>query len=286
MVEAAKRRWLVRNTRGALLALVLDFDAAQEQVALPAGQLVEEDDFVALDRTMFGNGTALQDAVVGVVLHAGDEEDALLVEGSKPVVVVVAAIEDHDGSRLEAQGGGNAAFVHAALGENGVAGQQALMVEQQMQLHGSLGALVLRTVENRGAQFDHGGVQREQFVFETKTMAAGDFAATAQQLIEHAAIQLPGTVLVGIGQSGAAGRVGQSQMPQLAFAGGQPAANLPQRLGSAQMAEQHGYELPPAGKSAGVALGAVFPHRLLELMAGKQLQHLAENARYSCHGGG
>jgi hypothetical protein len=52
------------------------------------------------------------------------------------------------------------------------------------------------------------------------------------------------------------------------------------------MAEQHGYELPPAGKSAGVALGAVFPHRLLELMAGKQLQHLAENARYSCHGGG
>jgi hypothetical protein len=30
----------------------------------------------------------------------------------------------------------------------------------------------------------------------------------------------------------------------------------------------------------------VFPHRLLELVAGKQLQHLAENARYSCHGSG
>jgi hypothetical protein len=35
-----------------------------------------------------------------------------------------------------------------------------------------------------------------------------------------------------------------------------------------------------------VALGAVFGDGLLELGAGKQLQHLAENAGYSYHGGG
>jgi hypothetical protein len=33
--------------------------------------------------------------------------------------------------------------------------------------------------KTRGAQFDERGVQREQFVFETETMDAGDFAAAA-----------------------------------------------------------------------------------------------------------
>ena len=35
-----------------------------------------------------------------------------------------------------------------------------------------------------------------------------------------------------------------------------------------------------------MALGPVLGDRLLELLPGKQLQHLAENAGYSDHGGG
>jgi len=75
-------------------------------------------------------------------------------------------------------------------------------------------------------------------------------------------------------------------VPQLAFAGGQAAADFAQRLGPSQVTEQHGHELPPATKPAGMALGPVLGHGLLKLVAGKQLQHLAENARYSYHGGG
>src|ERR1700739_3544551 len=51
------------------------------------------------------------------------------------------------------------------------------------------------------------------------------------------------------------------------------------------MTEQHGYELAPTTEPAGVALGPVLHDGPLKLGAGKQLQHLAENARYSCHGG-
>jgi hypothetical protein len=47
------------------------------------------------------------------------------------------------------------------------------------------------------------------------------------------------------------------------------------------MAEQHGRELAPTGEAASVALGPVFDDGSLELRAGKQLQHLAENAGYS-----
>jgi hypothetical protein len=52
------------------------------------------------------------------------------------------------------------------------------------------------------------------------------------------------------------------------------------------VAKQHGHELAPAGETAGMALRPVLGHNPLKLVAGKQLQHLAENAGYSCHGGG
>ena len=41
---------------------------------------IKEDDLVAPDGTVLGHGTALDDAVIGVVLHAGDEEDAVGIE--------------------------------------------------------------------------------------------------------------------------------------------------------------------------------------------------------------
>src|SRR5437879_8033020 len=155
-----------------------------------------------------------------------------------------------------------------------------------MQLHRAFGAPILRPVEERGTEFNQRGIEAQQLVLEAEAVPSGDFAAAAEQLIKHAAVQLPGTMLVGIGQGRAFGSVGQSQMPQLAFAGGQAAANLTQRLRSAQVAEQHGHELAPAAEPAGMALGPVLDDRPLKLGAGKQLQHLTENAGYSYHGGG
>jgi hypothetical protein len=50
------------------------------------------------------------------------------------------------------------------------------------------------------------------------------------------------------------------------------------------MTEQHGYELAPTTEPAGVALSPVLNDDPLKLGARKQLQHLAENARYSYYG--
>src|SRR5208282_5424314 len=154
-----------------------------------------------------------------------------------------------------------------------------------MQLHGTFAAAVVGPVEDAGAEFDQGGVQTQQLVLEAEAMRAGGFAAATEQLIKHAAVQLPGPVFVGIGQGGALGSVRQSQVPQLAFAGGQAAANLAQRLRTPQMTEQHGHELAPTTEPAGMALSPVFNYSPLKIGAGKQLQHLAENAGYSYHGG-
>lgn len=191
--------------QGALVRLIPDLDAAQKQVALFASQLVEEDDLVAPNGSALGDRAAFQHAVIGVVLHAGDEEGALPVEGGEPVVVVVAAVEDHDGSWLEAQRGSDAALMHAAFRQDGIAGQQALMIEQQMQFDGAFGAPVLRPVEDRSAEFDQRGVEAEQLVFEAEAVAAAHLATAGEQLIEHAAVQLLGTTFIGVGQGGASG---------------------------------------------------------------------------------
>ena len=273
--------------QGALLRFVPNLDTAQEQIALAAaGQLVQEDDFIALDGAALRPGAAFHNAVIGIVLHARDEVDAVGIERGEPGVVGIATVEDHDGAGIETQRAGDAAFMHAAFGDEGETGQQALMIEQQMQLHGALGAPILCPVEDAGAEFDQGGVQAQQFVLEAEAMRAGSFVAAAQQLIKHGTVQLPRPMLIGIGQGGALGRIGQPQVPQLAFAGGQSAANLAQGLRPPQVTEQHGQELAPATEPASVALGPVLGDRLLELLAGKQLQHLAENAGYSYHGGG
>ncbi len=232
--------------QGALLGFVPDLDAAQEQIALAAaGEFVQKDDLIALNGAALGHGAAFHNAVIGLVLHPGDEVDAVGVERREPGVVGIATVEDHDGAGIEAQRASDAALMHAAFGAEGKTGQQPLMIEQQMQLHGALGAPVLRPVEDAGAEFDQGGVQAQQFVLEAEAMRTGSFAAAAQQLIKHGAVQLPGPMLVGIGQGGALGRIGQPQVPQLAFAGGQSAANLAQGVRPCQVAEQHGHELAP-----------------------------------------
>jgi hypothetical protein len=52
------------------------------------------------------------------------------------------------------------------------------------------------------------------------------------------------------------------------------------------MAEQHGYKLAPTREPASVSFGTVLGHGPFKLGVRQQLQHLAENAGYSCHGGG
>jgi hypothetical protein len=74
-------------------------------------------------------------------------------------------------------------------------------------------------------------------------------------------------------------------MPQLAFASCQAAADLSQRLRSAQMTEQHRHQLAPTAKSARVMLRSMLANCLLKLGPRKYPQNLRKNTAYSTHGG-
>jgi hypothetical protein len=73
-------------------------------------------------------------------------------------------------------------------------------------------------------------------------------------------------------------------MPQLPLTGRQSAANLAQRFGPAQLAEQHGDELSPTAESARMPFGFMFTGRCVKAGSWNELQNLQENAAYSVQG--
>src|ERR1700739_537741 len=136
------------------------------------------------------------------------------------------------------------------------------------------GAPEMRPIVKLQAQIDHRSVQADQLVLEAEfpLPLCCQLLAAPQQLSEHRLVELPGPVLVGIGQGGALGSRRHSQMLQLAFAGSQSLGDLVEAVRSSQLAEQHGDELAPAAKPTRMALSLVFANRSLEFAARKQLQ--------------
>ena len=153
-----------------------------------------------------------------------------------------------------------------------------------MQFDRTLRAAKLRPVEDLGTQLDHRGVHTDELVLETEPPAGGrGRRAAPQQCLEHPLIELPRAMLVGVGQCGP-GRCRDPQMGQLALAAGQPAADFPQRVRSAELAEQHRHELAPAGEAPGMALAPVGLDQRLKFGAWEELEQLAEDAGESLHG--
>jgi hypothetical protein len=134
--------------------------------------------------------------------------------------------------------------------------QVTLMVQQQVKLHGPFGLSVLCPVKQRGAQPDERGIQAEEPVLEPElALAELQSLATTQELIKQLLLELPGPVLVGVGQGRSFGGILDAQMPGLAETAGQAAADLPQGVGLSQLAEHHGHELFPAAEALGAFLG-------------------------------
>jgi hypothetical protein len=124
-----------------------------------------------------------------------------------------------------------------------------------MQFDGSFGAPEFGPVEQRHRQVDDAPVQAHQLVLEAEllppALTGHPLLAFSEQLGEHRLEQFPRPMLVGVGQGRLLRRQRNAQMPQLASAAGQPAADLAQRVGAPELAEQHGYELTTAREAAG-----------------------------------
>jgi hypothetical protein len=126
-------------------------------------------------------------------------------------------------------------------------------------------------VEDAQAEVNGGRVEANEFVFESEFLLSRKLTSTSvQQLHKQMLIQLPGTVLIRVGQGRTTGS-GDPQVLQFPLATSEASGNLPEGMSSTQLAEKHGHKLSPAGKSPSMALGFCCSDGLLELDSRKQL---------------
>src|SRR5206468_999158 len=166
--------------------------------------------------------------------------------------------------------------------------QVAVMVQEQVELNGTLGPSELSPVEKRKRQVDHARIQAHELVLEPELLArsAPDHGRLAlrQQLLEHRLVERPRPVRVGVSERRPLRGIGKAQVFELALAARQTPADLAEAVGAAELAEEHGDELTPAREPLGGVIGTMVFDRLLELKAGEELQQLREDARKSLHG--
>ena len=199
--------------------------------ALLLGPWTEEtDDLVGANRAMLGRLAMLDHVVVGVVLEAGDEEDA----GRRPVgeqpVVVVAPVHGDDGAGIEVEQACPHAVMPPRFSEQHVGGHVVVVVEQDVHLNAALGATEAGPGEERQAQGDGRRVQAQQLVLETELrLALAQAIALAQalgQVPEQGLEESCWPVGVGVGQGGALGGASNAHVHQLADATGQAVTDL------------------------------------------------------------
>src|ERR1035437_7619374 len=252
-------------------AILLSLDASK------ADQLVREN--VAVLR----NRARLHHFVRRVLLQTCDKVDFLSGPLAEQRVVVIPAIHRHDGTGVESEGVGHLHITAFGFGDQHVARQVIVVVQQNVSLDAALGTAKLGPRKKRQAQRDGGRVEREQFVLETELLLALPqsffVAGPGERGEEQILVQLGGPVLVGIGKGGFIGGLGDTEMNQLAQATAQAVANLAQRIGVGELAEQHRYQLRPAAKTFGAPFRIVFLDQRRELGPREMMEQLIQETR-------
>ena len=130
---------------------------------------------------------------------------------------------------------------------------------------------------------DGGRIQRQQLVLETELLLALPQSFRITEPLERRKkqifIQLGRAVFIGIGESGFIRRLADAEMNQFAQATAQAVADLAQRIGMGELAEQHRDQLRPAAKAFGAPFRVVFLDQGSELGPGKKLEQLIEETR-------
>jgi MFS family permease len=170
-------------------------------IFLLGGEPLQFYDLIAQDVSMQGKMPFLQYPVTSVVLLPGDEGNVSPGPFPKELVIDIPFVDHHNRPNRKGHRLGNCDFVDLSFGDMGKYRQVSIMVQKQMQLHRPFRLSKLGPIKEVGAQLDHGGIQAEELVPESKPpLAEIQGPALAQELVKYPLVQLPWPVFVGIGQ--------------------------------------------------------------------------------------
>ncbi len=121
--------------------------------------------------TVFRQGRTLSTGIDAVVLHPGDEEDALIRQGETGEVHV-SPVQGHDGAGFEGKFFDmRLSWVFASVMETKER-HVVVMIQQYVDLYTALGPPEFRPGKKRQAEADGRGVKRQQLVLETEFLFA------------------------------------------------------------------------------------------------------------------
>jgi hypothetical protein len=250
----------------------LDFNAPQWVGTSFDGLGASEFDLFILEHmTVLGYSLVPNDFVECIVFHAGDEIDLLVTPSAPEGIVGIGSVVYDNGSRGEMQLPGDFYIRSLPIAQDSKLGKVSIVIQEHVQFDCPLGPSEMGPVEDAQAQVNGGRVEANEFVFEPEFLLSRKLTSTSvEQLHKQMLIQLPGPVLIRVGQGGTAGS-GNPQVFQFPLTTSEASRNLPEGMSSTQLTEKHGHKLPPAGESPSMALGFRCSDGLLELDSRKQL---------------
>jgi hypothetical protein len=215
-------------------ARVLHLDPSQWIGAFLDGLGASEFDLFILEHmAVLRDSFVPKDFIQSIVFHPGDKIDSLATPSAPEGIVGIAPIVNNDGPGRKVQFPGDLHIRNLSLAQDGKLGKISIVVQEQVQFDRSLRPSEMGPVKDAQAQIDGGRIEADQFVLESEFLHSRKLASTSvEQLTKQMLIKLPGTVLIRIGQGGAARSV-DTKVFQLPLTTSQAPSNLPEGMGSA-----------------------------------------------------
>ncbi len=233
----------------------------------------------------FVHGAGVTAGAAEVLLGAGDEESAALVEAMPAGEVEVAAIHDVERAGFPDELVKDVDVMNTARGDNDDRGKVALERQQGVEFDGGFVLPKRGPRKEREAEVNGGGVQGigGSLEFKTERLIGVKRGGLLDEDVGEIGKDAPVPIFVGIGQRAAGGGLADAGVIEFRAEGRQAGFDVAQTFAPSQLGERQHEELFISGEFADTAVAVVTGDTLVELVFGQEVEELGEDGATFVH---
>ena len=220
-----------------------------------------------------------------VLLGAGDEESAALMEAMPPGEVEVAAIHDIERAGFPDQLVENVDVVDTARRDNDDRGKVAMQGQQGVEFDGGFVLPKRGPREQRETEVNRGRIQRigGGLQIATERFIGVECGGLLNQNVGEVGKDAPVAFFVGVSQGAAGGGLANAGVIKLRTEGRQTGLDVTQTFAPSQLGKRQDEELFVSGECANAAVAVVTGDTLVELVFGEEVEELGEDGATFVH---
>ena len=261
-------------------------DATQRVGIIVLGlQAGHHDGLIEAQSGGFIHGSGVTAGATEILLGAGDEESAALMDAMPAGKVEIAAIHDVERAGFPNELVEDIDIMHTARGDNEDGGKVALEGQQGVEFDGGL-ALPKRGPRKEGeAQVNGGGVQGigRRLEFKAKGFIGVERGGLLDEHLGEVREDAPVPLFVGCRQRVAGGGVADAGVIELGAEGRQTGFDVAQTFAPSQLGEGQHEELFVGGQLADTEVAVVTGDTLVEFVFGQVVDELGEDGATFVH---